>query len=324
MRPLIIILLCAIPLDVWACVELIENSRVNEMTYNFYADNGADSCVRLPYVRKDFKAEGVHITDKDIAYISMHHKDEKLPSRVVQSDAKTGKVLKTYNLMGSGSRGYMGKVAAISLFDKDTKFVVPSKNSLCIFDKRNATRSMDGTYKAPLIFCQEQSIENRRISFISHAPNNNGGKYIWAVASKPGKKSSKIFGYKILKDKILKVPTYTFSVPKSVSGVDSLAVLKEDKQKYSFLLKSKKGINMSQVYRIDYAYDNKRKKYKHTLTASNFTKSNRKPASLASVDEFIDVKLPKKSPEYLKTNIPTLHQTLQTMRIKNMPMMPPR
>jgi hypothetical protein len=43
MRPLIIILFCAIPLDVWACVEVIENSRVNEMTYNFYADNGADT-----------------------------------------------------------------------------------------------------------------------------------------------------------------------------------------------------------------------------------------------------------------------------------------
>ncbi len=326
MKPFIIAFLFLLPLESHACVELIENSRVHEMTYNFYANNGQDSCVRLPYVRKDFEAKGVHITNEDIAYISMSHKDENLSSRVVQSDAKTGKVLKTYDLMGKNSRGYKGAVDSITLIDKNSKFAVPSKDSICVFDKRNASLSLTGLYKAPLLFCQKQkNLFDRQITFLSHSPNQKGAKYIWVVSKKRGE-TSKIFGYKIIGKRVLESPSYTFDVPKAVSGVESLAILKEvEDSNYSFLLQTKKGINLSKMYKVDYKYNRGTQKFTSTLTAQNFKNQSREPASkLLALSDEINLKLPKKSPKYLKENIPTLHETLKSMKLKNLPFLPPK
>lgn len=323
----VILFLFFIPVKSLACVEVVENTRVNEMTYNFYADNGADSCVRLPHVRKDFNPQGVHITDKDIAYISMHHKETKLPSRVVQADAKTGKVLKTYQLMGSEHRGYLGTVRSVSLFDKGRKFVVPTEKAFCMFDKKNAKRAADGSYKAHLIACQEQGLEGSVISSISYGPNKNGQKYIWAVGSVSSKKTSKIFGYKIVGNRILKQPTYKFAVPKSVTQVESLAILNSAPNKYNFLLASSKGLKSSNMYEVEYAYDEKAKTYKPKLTSHRDIANSRNPASVVSSKSsdklHKNVNLKKSSPKYLRENLPTIHQSVQSMMIKNLPMRPP-
>ncbi len=312
----------------FACIDIIENKRFHEMAYNFYANNGADNCIRLPYVRKDFKPQGVYITNQNTVYISAHHKEAKLASRVLQAHGKTGEIVKVYHLMGSEYRGYLGKTEAISLFDKGSKFVVPTQKAFCIFDKKNAKLAADGSYRAHMLGCQEQELEGGTISFITYSFNKKGQKYIWAIVSMKKKNRSKIFGYKVVKNKILKQATHKFNVPKSLSNVESLAVLDSSFKKYSFLL-GNSNIHSLKMYDIEFTYDEVNKSYNYNLMVHKNDEGNRSLASIRKLKRKSKgfhkrVSLKEAAPEYLRKNLPALHQGVQAMVKMNLPMMPPK
>jgi hypothetical protein len=226
----------------------MENKRVNDMTYKFYKDDGKDKCLRLPHIPKNFVPQNMFMNEKKIGFISVNHKKLKnetkdLSARVLQADLRTGKILRTYSLNGSGNRGLLKKVESVSLFDSETKFIVPTGNSLCVFDRKNAKKDYAGVYQAKLLSCQEQYTSSKgRFSTSNLSLNHNRQNYFWTVFKSD--KGSKIYGYKIVDGKILKKNSYSFALP--AKYLDSIKTIKTfsvipSQNKYSFLIASGKG-----------------------------------------------------------------------------------
>ncbi len=324
----LVFLIFFISIQSFACIEIIKNSRANEEVYNSYADNKVNNCIRFPYIQKDFSPQGVHITDQNTAYISMHHKKTKLSSRIIQADVKTGKVLKVYELMGSEYRGYLGKIQTVSLFDNESKFVIPLKKAFCIFDKKNAKLAINGFYKAHILKCQKQELEGGIISSISYSSNQNNQKYIWTIVSKEKKNKLKIFGYKIVKNKILKQATYKFDLPKALSKIESLVMLDSSLKKHRFLLANSSSTHTLKMYEIKFTYNKLNKLYNYKLTAYKNNKDSRRPASITKIKKSKNlhkkVSLKESIPWYLYKNLPVLNKGLKTMIKVNSPMILPK
>lgn len=269
-------ILLLVPIKALSCVEVMENKRVNEMTYKFYKDNGKDKCLRLPYISKNFTPQNMFMSEKKIGFISMNHKKLKgetahLPAMVLQADLRTGKILRKYSLVGSGNRGLLNKVESVSLFDSETKFIVPTGKSLCIFDRQNAKKDYAGVYQAKLLSCQEQytsstgSFSTSNLSF-----NHNRQKYFWTVFKT--EKGSQIYGYKIVEGKILKKNSYSFSLPKYMKSMKAFSVI-PSQNKYSFLITSGPG---KLAYQLNY-------ERKELENSDEFSEGD---YQLASVDKF--------------------------------------
>jgi len=256
----------------------MENKRVNEMTYKFYKDNGKDKCLRLPYISKNFSPQNMFMSDKKIGFISLNHNKQKnerahLPARVLQADLRTGKILRTYSLLGSGNRGLLKKVESVSLFDSETKFIVPTGKSLCVFDRKNAKKDYAGVYQAKLLTCQEQyTSAGGNFSTSNLSLNHNRQKYFWTVFK--SKSGSKIYGYKIVGSKILKKSSYSFALPKYMKTMKTFSVIPSN-NKYSFLITSGKG---KLAYQLNYERKASTSKDGEVNLDSNY--------QLASVDKF--------------------------------------
>jgi len=268
--------LLLVPFKALSCVEVLENMRVNEMTYKFYKDDGKDKCLRLPHISKNFSPQNMFMSERKVGFISMNHikqKNEKtrLPARVLQADLRTGKVLRTYSLLGSGNRGLLGKIESVSLFDSGTKFVVPTGKSLCMFDRQNAKKNYAGVYQAKLLSCQEQYTSSQgKFSTSNLSFNHNKQKYFWTVFK--SKSGSKIYGYKIVGGKILKKNSYSFALPTYMKSMKAFSVI-PTKDKYSFLMTTGTG---KLAYQLNY-------ERKNVAGADEFSEPT---YNLASVDKF--------------------------------------
>jgi len=266
------------------------------MTYKFYKDDGKDKCLRLPYISKNFRPQNMFMSERKIGFISMNHvkqKNEKahLPARVLQADLRTGKVLRTYSLLGSGNRGLLKKIESVSLFDSETKFIVPTGKSLCVFDRQNAKKNYAGIYQAKLLSCQNQYTSSEGAFATSNLSlNHNRQKYFWTILK--SKSGSQIYGYKIVGSKILKKNSYSFQLPKYMRQMKTFSVI-PSANKYSFLITAGSG---KLAYQLN---------YEKSETSDEFSEPTYK---LASVDKFNESnripaakKKSKAAPEDLKS-----------------------
>jgi hypothetical protein len=293
----LILLLSLTSFKALACVEVMENRRVNDMTYKAYADDGRDKCLRLPYVQKNFNVQNLFFGSDKIGFLSLNHQKtnletKKLSSRVLQTNLRTGKILRTYSLEGSLSRGYLGHVKSVALFDNETKFAVPSGKSICIFDRKNASIDKSGVYHSKLLSCQEQNLSSDgAISNFKMSKNHNNENYLWTVFK--GKQGNMIYGFKVNKGRILKANSYKFDLPISVSNVSQFAVT-HSKGNYSFLISPDKG---GLAYQVDYSKGE----------GSNY--------KLASVNKFGQGRLPAANGSSAKA-LPSLFKTYELLDVK--------
>jgi len=222
------------------------------MTYKFYKDDGKDKCLRLPHISKNFSPQNMFMSEKKIGFISMNHNKQKnetvdLPARVMQADLRTGKILKTYSLRGSGNRVLLKKVESVSLYDSETKFIVPTGKSLCVFDRKNAKKDYAGIYQAKLLSCQEQYTTTKgQFTTANLSLNHNRRKYFWSVFH--SENGSAIYGYQIVGSRILKKHAYSFTLPKYMKSVKTFSVI-PSQNKYSFLITPGQG---KLAYQLNY------------------------------------------------------------------------
>lgn len=227
-------------------------------------ENGLASkrhCFKIPYLKEGYIPQGLHITSKNVAYISMYHKDSLGVSHknsiVAEINKSTGKVRK-YTLP---TKSHVGGLA---VFNKYSKFVVPDGKNFCIYNKYNLKRG----------YCQKQSIGSSKrtsgFSFIHYATDHKGVWHMWAGQFEVGKKSKNgmhIFGYKVSGSKISKSPTYRFYVPPSVNRVQGVSVIapKNKNGIYNILVSQSYGDHPSTITLLKYKrYEKYHYKYKHS------------------------------------------------------------
>ena len=228
-----------------------------------------DHCFKLPYMNEGYIPQGIYITGTNHAFVSMYHKDvngNKYKNSIIAEINKSNGDVKKYVLP---MKGHVGGVA---VFNKYSKFVVPSGRRFCIY-----TRSKNSTG-----YCQTQSVGSSKrttaFSFINYASDHRGKWYMWAGQFEKGTQSEDgmhIFGYAVSGGSISTTPTYRFYVPPSFNKIQGISVIapKNATDDYKILTSTSYGDSPSKIHLLTYKryekyyYNYKFHSAKHVYTA---------------------------------------------------------
>jgi|GEM_PF-5104798 len=262
--------------------------KTDEMaTHRKYKDlEDMRECHRIPHMQQNYVPQGLYINKKNIAYISLYHKDKykksTLASEVIEYNLENSEIQRVYKLFKDSENIYKGHVGGVAVYDKYSKFAIVSEGTkICVFDVNKSTkisenksksRTSKKIYKLPLLECQEQNIgttsSTTGFSFVQYAKDHNGVWHMWVGQFKTANNSNQgmhIFAYPVTKGKISQDYNYRFYVPKSVHQIQGMAVLKAEQGYYEFILSRSFGNTPSELTKVAYVFDSERKvfKYRH-------------------------------------------------------------
>ena len=205
-------------------------------------------CLKIPYIKQGYIPQGLHMTSKNFAYISMYHKDA---SGVSIKDSIIAEINKTTGKVRKYTLPTKSKVKGLEVFSNHSKFVVPDGNKFCVYNRLGKVRP----------YCQKQSMgaskRSNGFSFIHYAPDHKGVWHMWAGQFEVGKKAKNgmnIFGYSVIASRISQDPTYRFYVPGSVNRIQGASVIppKIGNKNYKILVSQSNGDRPSTITLLNY------------------------------------------------------------------------
>ena len=222
--------------------------------------NKALSLWRIPWLEYDYIPQGVHVTEDDLVYMSMYHKDadgiSSKSSIIIKYSTATNTVIDVYHLKNSNGSNYMGHVGGLVV--KGDYFIVPYGSKLNFFKQSNATpvSGIESEIKSEFTTGVEfgESEYNTKMSFLSISKDHQNQDVLWTGQfNKNNNVGSHILGYKIDSDGTVDpAPIYKFYVPETVNKLQGVTVLNASHDAYTLLLSRSYGNSSSYIYKVEY------------------------------------------------------------------------